>query len=1147
MNRRSTKFTCFPRHRTPRAGKGEPQRPVFEPLEQRTLLDAAAAPDLVQFAQALTDSGDVTYYGAAWCINCANQSREFEDGAQFLPFVEVTNPDRTGNDIATSEGISAFPTWDFDGTRVEGLLTVEQISTFSGINIPMTEDPFVAPIADKTLLSGTALHIPLDGYHPASKPLFYEVTVVNANGAQVTSTLFEDNRSATIDFTNFGDVTLQLFDQRVPRAANNFAALAELEFYEDKIVHRAVPGFVMQFGSIKADLTQSSSPLGTYDDQFDVHIVHNDENLVSAAKGGDDTNSTDVFITDANTRFLDFNHSVLAMVVEGQSNRKAINLTATQDIQNPLAPSGEMSLPLFDVVISEVVIFDDTENAFFVLDAPEGNTGTAAITVRVFDEHGNEMEQQFTVTVEPDPENGNPFLDDLPAQMHTTVDTPLNIQMTAQDAEDDPVIFSAFVGAGIDISNSSLNAATGETVLAFDQGFVGVTNFEAHVRPDGFPNSEQFRDSQKVDIIVAHEAPAGVDLIEDFDSGFDNDDNLTNETTVQFSVSGAVSGTTVDLFDNGVPTGQVQANGVAVVNVTGLSEGEHVFTATQTENDAESLASPELVVTVDLTDPTDFTSGTPTDGIVDGEISFDVENADEGLTGFSYALQNGPAGAVISPSTGQFTWTPTLSQLGNQSFNIVATDPAGNTASQQVDINVGGSLPTISIADVTGFEGDGGVTDFTFTVSLSTQFANPVTVEFATEDGSAQSGQDTGDDDDYVAGAGTVTVEAFATEATFVVQVNGDEDFELDESFVVRLANPVNGEISDDTASGTIVSDDGPFQNVHTQHPEIVGVPGQTIEFDVLYDMSDGDTAVSGLDLRIHFDSSSLQFVGATSTFAFGSTLGGGQPVVEADVADQDEDTTTDSFIQMQWDRTPGNGGTNDWPGAAGLPLTLTNMQFTFVDPGGNGQSMPGAAALNAGGRTLINFTRGDATPSPELVGFVGQSVAVEHLSLDADRSGKNQALTDGLLFIRYLAGFRGQALISDAVAPDAMRTTAEQIETLLEAAVPVYGDVDDSGSAQALTDGLLTIRFLAGFTGAALVAGATAGPRSDPDDIAAFLDPFLAPPVQQGLARPADARTHNVLADVSPLLLQFDENRSVRQGSVAIDHTQVGAARFAG
>ena len=87
----------------------------------------------------------------------------------------------------------------------------------------------------------------------------------------------------------------------------------------------------------------------------------------------------------------------------------------------------------------------------------------------------------------------------------------------------------------------------------------------------------------------------------------------------------------------------------------------------------------------------------------------------------------------------------------------------------------------------------------------------------------------------------------------------------------------------------------------------------------------------------------------------------------------------------------------------------------------------------------------------------------------------------------------------------------------------------------------------LAGFIGAALVADATDGPRSDPADIVAFLEPMLAPPVQQGLAGSDDDQTQDVLAEVSPLLLQFDENRSVRQGPVAIDHTQVGAARFAG
>jgi hypothetical protein len=114
-------------------------------------------------------------------------------------------------------------------------------------------------------------------------------------------------------------------------------------------------------------------------------------------------------------------------------------------------------------------------------------------------------------------------------------------------------------------------------------------------------------------------------------------------------------------------------------------------------------------------------------------------------------------------------------------------------------------------------------------------------------------------------------------------------------------------------------------------------------------------------------------------------------------------------------------------------------------------------------------------------------------LALDVDGNGASAALTDGLLIIRYLAGFRGQALISDAVAPDATRTTAGGIEALLEAAIPVYGDVDDSGSALALTDGLLIIRFLAGFTGAALIADAigAGATRTDAGEITDFLRQF--------------------------------------------------------
>ena len=41
----------------------------------------------------------------------------------------------------------------------------------------------------------------------------------------------------------------------------------------------------------------------------------------------------------------------------------------------------------------------------------------------------------------------------------------------------------------------------------------------------------------------------------------------------------------------------------------------------------------------------------------------------------------------------------------------------------------------------------------------------------------------------------------------------------------------------------------------------------------------------------------------------------------------------------------------------------------------------------------------------------------------DIDGNGSVDALTDGLLALRYLFGLTGDALISDAVASDSMRT----------------------------------------------------------------------------------------------------------------------------
>lgn len=130
-------------------------------------------------------------------------------------------------------------------------------------------------------------------------------------------------------------------------------------------------------------------------------------------------------------------------------------------------------------------------------------------------------------------------------------------------------------------------------------------------------------------------------------------------------------------------------------------------------------------------------------------------------------------------------------------------------------------LPFLTISDFNGPEGDGPVNNiFTFVVTLSESSLDPVTVEFTTQEisasfpfGSATAG------DDYTAITdampGMLTFNPGETMKTIGIDVSGVEvigetDFELDELFAVRLANPTNAVIADGEGIGTIENDDEP-------------------------------------------------------------------------------------------------------------------------------------------------------------------------------------------------------------------------------------------------------------------------------------------------------------------------------------------------
>jgi len=55
----------------------------------------------------------------------------------------------------------------------------------------------------------------------------------------------------------------------------------------------------------------------------------------------------------------------------------------------------------------------------------------------------------------------------------------------------------------------------------------------------------------------------------------------------------------------------------------------------------------------------------------------------------------------------------------------------------------------------------------------------------------------------------------------------------------------------------------------------------------------------------------------------------------------------------------------------------------------------------------------------------------------DIDGSGNVDALTDGLMLLRYLFGLRGASLIDAAVANGASRQTAAEIEAYIVSLMP--------------------------------------------------------------------------------------------------------------
>ena len=152
----------------------------------------------------------------------------------------------------------------------------------------------------------------------------------------------------------------------------------------------------------------------------------------------------------------------------------------------------------------------------------------------------------------------------------------------------------------------------------------------------------------------------------------------------------------------------------------------------------------------------------------------------------------------------------------DETFGVTLSDATGDGES---DVRLGAltqatvtivdndAMPALSVADVKIIEGDSGIQNAEFVVTLSAASGRAVTVYYRASNSNAATNNAV-DGVDYRSVKGILTFNPGQTRATASIPVNGDTDVEADETFLLKLDGAINATLARAQATGTIVNDD---------------------------------------------------------------------------------------------------------------------------------------------------------------------------------------------------------------------------------------------------------------------------------------------------------------------------------------------------
>jgi hypothetical protein len=257
------------------------------------------------------------------------------------------------------------------------------------------------------------------------------------------------------------------------------------------------------------------------------------------------------------------------------------------------------------------------------------------------------------------------------------------------------------------------------------------------------------------------------------------------------------------------------------VNLSNASSNAAVLTGTGVGtllngNNSVSISAASAVVATSGVTPMNFTVSlaTPVPAnappVVVQYTTANGSGANAALAGRDFVSQTGSVTFAPGTSTqtisvlvlpqplDQVTRTFSVTLTGSTNAQLSSSKTAVGT------IYNNNPLPFVDVSDAVVAEPTSGTATITFTATLSSASGLPVTVQYATANGSAVAGTD------YLAASGTLTFNPGVTSQTVTITILGDLLVDPNDVFFLNLMAPSNAVLRKSTGQGTILNDFGP-------------------------------------------------------------------------------------------------------------------------------------------------------------------------------------------------------------------------------------------------------------------------------------------------------------------------------------------------